>query len=183
MAKIKYGISNCYYAKITAVAADGTPTYAAPKALPGAVSLTLSPEGETSPFYADNIIYYSSSSNNGYTGSLELALVPDDFLKDIFGDTLSTNGILAEDASATPSEFALLAQFENDVNDHRIVLYRCTAQRPDVGSSTKEASIEPVTETMNLTVMPRINDHLVKGKADSSASAYASWFTTVQEPA
>ena len=31
------------------------------------------PQGESEPFYADNIVYYTSVANNGYEGDLELA--------------------------------------------------------------------------------------------------------------
>lgn len=47
--KVKYGISNVHYAPVTS-SGFGTPV-----ALEGAVSLSLSAEGERSVFYADNI--------------------------------------------------------------------------------------------------------------------------------
>ena len=49
--KIKYGIKSCYYAPVTATAADGTLTYDTPVALPGAVSISLSANGSSEPFY------------------------------------------------------------------------------------------------------------------------------------
>ena len=67
MAKIKYGISNCYYAKAT-IASNGSATYATPVALPGAVNLSLDAQGDTNEFFADNIVYYTSVSNTGYEG-------------------------------------------------------------------------------------------------------------------
>ena len=82
--KIKYGIKNVYYAVAT-IAADGSATYATPKPLKGAVSLSMDPQGDSTPFYADNIVYYTSVANNGYEGDLELALIPDEFLVDILG--------------------------------------------------------------------------------------------------
>ena len=57
--KIKYGIKNVYYA-IATIAANGSATYAAPKALPGAKSISLDQQGDTNKFYADNIVYYTS---------------------------------------------------------------------------------------------------------------------------
>ena len=174
--KIKYGLRNCYYA----VATEGTGgalTYATPVAMPGAVNLSLSPEGETNPFYADDTIYFQSASNNGYSGALELALVPDSFKTDVLGET---NGV--EYANVTPKEFALLFEFQGDQAATRRVLYRCTASRPDINSSTKETAIEPQTETLNISALPRINDFAVKKNVYQGDTDYASFFSAVVEP-
>ena len=81
--KVKFGLSNVHIAKITE--AEGAITYGTPFAMPGAVSLSVDPEGETTPFYADNIKYYIATSNQGYTGDLEIAMTPDEFLIQILG--------------------------------------------------------------------------------------------------
>ena len=65
--KVKYGLSNCYYAVYDETAG----TYGTPVAMPGAVNLSLDQEGETNKFRADNIDYYVSISNNGYSGDLD----------------------------------------------------------------------------------------------------------------
>lgn len=180
--KIKYGLSNVYYSKITYGANDAI-TYGTPVALPGAVNMVLTAEGETSPFFADNIIYFTSSANNGYTGTLELALIPTEFRTDILGEIADTNGVLVEKSDVSTTEFALLFQFEGDDNATKHVMYRCVASRPEVSSSTKEASITPTTETLNLTVMPTIADHLVKAQClSTSTTQYAAWETAVYVP-
>lgn len=181
--KIKYGISKCYYAKATDT--GGVLTYATPVALPGAVSLSLDAQGDTNTFYADNIAYFTSSANNGYQGDLELALLPDAFRTDILGETLDAKGFYTETANVSTVEFALLFQFEGDENATRHCLYRCVASRPSVSGSTKEDSIEPQTETLTITAMPRLNDELVKARCPytaSTSSAYATWFDAVEEP-
>lgn len=181
--KIKYGIEKCYYAPITAVSAAGVPTYATPVPLLGAVNLNMAQEGESNPFYADNIVYFQMPSNSGYSGTLELALIPDDFRKDVLGEREDDNGLLVEFADALPKEFALLFQFEGDESATRHVFYRCSCSRPDVASQTKEASIDPVTETINITAMARIDNKLVKAKCPESATAkYNAWYTAVTEP-
>ena len=174
--KIKYGLRNCYYA----VATEGTGgalTYATPVAMPGAVNLSLSQEGETSPFYADDVVYFQSASNNGYSGTLELALVPDSFKTDVLGET---DGV--EYANVTPKEFALLFEFQGDQAATRHVLYRCTVSRPDISGATKEAAIEPQTETLNISALPRINDFAVKKRVLEGDTDYASFFSAVVEP-
>lgn len=185
MPKIKYGLSHVAYAKCT-IATNGTATYGTPVDIPGAVNLTLDAESETEPFYADNIVYYTSVSNNGYSGSLEVALIPDSFMADIFGDVTGSNGLVYEKADVEPSHFALLFQFENDSSSTRHVFYNCVATRPSVSSQTKEASITPVTETMNITANSIYNSavsaSIVKGKAAEATTAYGTWYTAVVQP-
>lgn len=146
--KIKYGLKNVYYAVAT-IAADGSATYAAPVALPGAVSLSMDPQGELTPFHADNIVYYMSSSNNGYEGDLTLAMVPDSFKKDVLGYVEDTKKVLVEDADAEPAHFALLFQFEGDAKAIRRVLYNCVAGRPTDNGNTKEENVSPETDQLS----------------------------------
>ena len=179
MNKIKYGLRNVYYA----VATEGTGgalTYATPVAIPGGVNLSLSAEGETSPFYADDVIYFQSTSNNGYSGTLEVALLPDTFKTDVLLETVNTAGVSVEKANVTPKEFALLFEFQGDDKASRHALLRCSCSRPDVAGATKEASIEPQTETLNITAMPRLNDYVVKASCPQTATtAYSAWYSAV----
>lgn len=178
--KVKYGLQKCYYAIFTE--ADGT--YGTPVALPGAVSLSLEQQGETTPFRADNIDYWTSVSNNGYEGDLELALIPDSFLTDVMGEaTDATTGLQYELADAKPKAFALLFQFEGDQHATRHVMYNCKASRPSVGSqTTPDGAIEPQTETISLKASARPTDNIVKAKAKESDTCYATFFTTVPVP-
>lgn len=179
--KIKYGIKNVYYAVATE-GVGGVLSYATPVALPGAVSLSLDAQGDTNTFYADNIAYYTSTANNGYSGDLELALLPDEFRTDVLGEVVDENDLLVELSNTSTVEFALLFQFEGDDLAARHCLYRCTASRPSVSGSTKEESIEPQTESVTITAMPRINDEVVKSKCLEGGTGYSTWFTAVVEP-
>lgn len=182
--KIKYGIQNVYYAKATDDG-TGTLTYATPVAWKGAVSLSLDAQGDMNPFYADNIVYFTTTANNGYSGDFESALIPDSFRTDILGEVLDAKGFYVENADQKAAEFALLFQFEGDDKDTRHCLYRCIATRPATNGSTKEDSIDPQTETIQITAMPRISDHLVKSRCpytSSTSSSYATWYSAVQEP-
>ena len=73
--KIKFGLKNVHYAVVTE--SGGVVSYGTPKHIPGAVNLTLSAAGESVQFYADDIVYYEENTNNGYEGSLEMALIPE----------------------------------------------------------------------------------------------------------
>lgn len=181
--KIKYGIKNVYYAVAT-IAANGSATYATPVALPGAVSISLDAQGETSPFYADNIAYWTAVSNNGYEGDLEIAKIPDAFLKDVLGYVEDHNKVLFEDGDAPVIHFALMFQFEGDAHARRHVLYNCVANRPSISGQTKEDAIEPQTETLSLTATsvyhPEYDKNIVKASVTpTEATQYNGWNTSV----
>lgn len=185
--KIKYGIKNVHYA-IATIAADGSATFGTPKAFPGAVSLSLSAEGERSPFYADNIEYWVGAANNGYSGSLEVARIIDDFAKDVLGEIEDSKHVLYEDADAGAVHFALIFQFEGDQNATRHVLYNCTASRPNIEGTTKGENIEPATETIELSAasiwVDALGKNIVKAKttADTATADYNSFLTAVYVP-
>jgi len=181
--KVKYNLKNVHAAILTK-GDDGTFTYGTPQAIPGAVSISLDAEGESSPFYADGIVYFRSTANNGYSGDLEIALIPEWFRTDILQEAKDTNGVLVERSDITESVyFALLFEFDGDVNAIRHVLYNCTASRPSIESETKEDTIEPGTETLSLTADPR-EDGLVKSRTGDTTSdeTYAGWYSAVYVP-
>lgn len=182
--KITYGLSNVHVWPITATDDAGKPTYGTVINMPGAKEMSLSAEGDTATFYADNVLYWSAEANNGYSGSVTIAEVPEEFAEKILNQIKDTNGVLVEDANATGTEFAMAFEFEGDANKKRHVFYRCTAGRPDVASSTKEDNIEPNTQEISITAMPRLDNSYVKASvADPSSSAYSSWYgTTPYEP-
>lgn len=186
--KIKYGLKNVYYAVAT-IAANGSATYGTPVAFPGAVSMSLSAEGERSPFYADDIEYWVGSANNGYSGSLEMARLTDSFKKDILGYVEDTKKVLYEDADAQAIHFALIFQFAGDQRNTRHVLYNCTCSRPEVSGSTKTETIEPQTETVDLSAatiyVPTLDKYLVKAETttETAQADYDSFTTAVYIPA
>lgn len=185
--KVKYNLKNVHAAKLTETVEDGVTTffYDAPKAIPGAVSISLDAEGESSPFYADGIVYFRSVTNNGYSGDLEMALIPEWFRTEILQEELDKKGVLIEKSTNRESvKFALLFEFDGDVNCIRHVLYNCTTSRPSIESETKEDTIEPGTEKLSITADPRA-DGLVKARTGDTTdkTAYDNWYKSVYLPA
>lgn len=182
--KIKYGLKNVYYA-VAAIAADGSATYESPKAFPGAVSLSLEPQGEAEPFYADNIVYWVGQPNNGYEGDLEMARITDDFKKDILGYITDQNGVLVEKIADSAIHFALMFQFEGDQEATRHVLYNCTASRATTGGQTKGENVEPQTETVTINAssiyVAALSGDIVKAecKKSTSSTQYNAWTSSV----
>lgn len=176
--KVNFGLENVYYAKATDDG-TGTLTYGTPVAIKGAVDLNLDQSGDMTPWYADNGIFFTSVANNGYTGTIEVANLPDSFYIDIMGEQTDTDGAIYETADTEPAEFALLYEVKGDAEKIRRVFYRCKAQRPADTAHTTEASTTPNTVTLNITAMPVISNNVVKARCRETDTCYATWFTAV----
>ena len=151
--------------------------------MPGAVSLSLDPNGEPSNFYADGYAYYTVSNNMGYEGDLELAMVPESFRTDVLKEALDENKVLLENANAETENFALLFEFDGDVRKIRHVLYNCSAARPTIESQTNEEEIEVQTETLSITAAPLASGYVKAKTGDSTTDeVYQNWYKSVYLP-
>ncbi len=186
--KVRFGLKNVYYAVLTEGSANA---WANPVAIPGAVNLTLDPNVSSTDFYADNVTYYKTFANNGYTGSLEVARVPDQMLEDIWGmEKEETSNILYEKSGVKPKPFALLFQVDGDEDDELNVLYRVLpAGKPGAGSQTTQEEADPATQSFDISALPLVTGSagqlgLIKGRTsyDTPAATKAAWFTAVQVP-
>lgn len=150
--KVKFGIKNVHVFPITAWN-SGVPTYGSVIDIPGTVSLTLDKQGDTNDFYADNIKYYTSVANNGYAGSLEVAVIPDTFREKILNYIKDTKNVLVEEM-AEPTPFAMTFEEDGDTDGTKFVLYNGTATRPSLDKSTTTDSKEPSTQTLDVSFAP-----------------------------
>lgn len=181
MAKIKFGLKNVHYSEITD---NGTTiTYGTPKRLPGAVSISVSPEGEIVEFAADdNAAYYSAEINGGYSGSLSIADLPETFATDILGDEV-VNGIQYESSEQKGKQFALMFEISTDEKARKYVLYNCTATRPTIASNTKGATVDPQTSELTFNARPHAYNYLIKANTTQTASevVFNGWYDAVHE--
>ena len=180
--KVKFNLKNAHYALLT-VGADDTPSYGTPVRLPGAVSLSLSANGEPENFYADGIAYYVINNNMGYDGDLELALIPESFREDVLNELKDAKGVLIENSDAELALFALLFEFDGDVRHIRHVMYNCSASRPKIEGKTNEESREVQTEKLTIKATP-LPDGTVKAKTGDTtdATTYEGWYESVYLP-
>lgn len=175
--KVKFNIKNVHYAPVTE-SGFGTPV-----ALPGAVSISLEQQGSLTPFYADGIKYYVSSSNNGYQGDLVMAMIDDAFRKAVLNETEDTKKVLAEDATKYSKEFALGFQIDGNNGPIYFWFLNCTATRPSVNASTNEDAITPQTDTLTVSCAPNASG-IVRYKTtdDTDSTVITNWFNNVYTP-
>ena len=188
MNKVKFGLKNVHYSVVTENYSEETKSwtssYTTPERWPGAVNLSLSAEGSDDPFYADDIQYFISSSNLGYSGDFESALIPDKVYEDVLGQKRDENGLLVESATDTKKYIALMFEVSGDSKAVRYCFYKCMLGRPNVDESTKAETTEPKTESVSIKVIPRAEeDHYIKCKADDkTTTGYENFFNSVPVP-
>lgn len=181
--KVQFNLKNVHYAPMTTT--EGSPTWATPVKVPGAVSLALEQQGEITKFYADGIVYWQAASNNGYQGDLEMAMFPDQMRIDIWKmEKTETDNVMVENAFSKPVPFALLFQIDGDNEDRLYCLYNCSATRPSVGGQTTTETKEPQTQSCTISATPLENGNIMaKTCADTEPTVITNWFTKVYEKA
>lgn len=180
--KVNFGLKNVHYAPITVI--DGVIDYATPVRIPGAVEISLEPRGDMTEFYADDMLYYSASNNQGYDGTLSIANISEQFAIDALGEEKDiTDGVMTERSSSKGQPFALMFEFDGDVKATRHVLYNCTANRPTISGATKTNTAEPQPNELTFVASARETDYAVKTKTtdQTTAAIYDEWYNAVYE--
>jgi phi13 family phage major tail protein len=178
--KVIYGLRNAHYSVITE-GVDGVHTYATPVPLLGSVEIALEPKGEQTDFYADDTLFYTTVSNQGYETTLTIANLNNTFKTDVMGEILeATDNVLTETSEARPKKIAFIFEFDGDQKAVRHVLYNCTVSRPTISSATKTEAAEPTPQELVLVAAPRY-DGVVKRSTTSETppAVYDAWFTAV----
>ena len=184
--KVRFGLKNVYYAVLTEGSSN---SWATPVHVPGAVNLDLQSNVASEDFYADNVAYYRTFANNGYTGSLEMAKIPEAMLTAIWGVTID-GGVIREKAGVEPKPFALLFEIDGDADQELNVLYRCLpSSKPTAGSQTTEENATPVTQSFDFSALPLVTgataqQGLIKARTSNTASTSvrSGWFSSVNVP-
>ncbi|HAN09363.1 MAG TPA: phage tail protein [Clostridiales bacterium] len=185
--KVVYGLQNVHIAFRDYTEVGTQPIWKTPVAIAGAVKFSPQAQGDSNTFYADNSAYFVVTANNGYQAELEMALIPDAILQEMMGWSVDDNGMLVEEADATPKEFALLGQVQGDQKSRRFVYYSCTAQRPSKEHNTKGENLDPATDTLSLTIVPVdiAGKKITKGTLElnaTNATTYNAFFNSVYKP-
>lgn len=180
--KVEFGLSNLYVGTYT-VAAGGTVTLGTPYHQAGAVSLTLNAESSSNDFYADNVKFWSGFTDNGFTGSIEVAKFDTEFKTSFLGYQTLTDGGVAQVKGATKPNVYIAFQTEGDAEGRRVILYNVALGAIGREYSTIEESKEPVTESIDITVTGDNGTGIVMTSYKPADSDYATLFTAPPVPA
>ena len=179
--KVHYDLTNVHFAPIT-IEGDVV-TFGKPEREYGAISMDLSPKGDTVNLRADAIDYYNAVSNNGYDGSIDFTQVSDSFRMKYLGYTMSEKDqVLIEDSQAEHKHFAMLYEFLGDKRHRRHVLYNGMANRPNEKGENKDNQKEADTESLPISFSPLPNGRVKASTTVNTPDAvYAGWFDSVWE--
>lgn len=183
--KVVFGLEKLAFAVAT-IADDGSATFAAPIMCPGARSISMDPQGDLAPWYADNMVYYVSDDFTGYQGDVEVARFADAIMAAIWHEIEAGNGLKYEVTGEQAVHFALLFEFKGDQQRTRHVFYNCTGTRPAVASATTEDTTEPQTSTSTITATPvwvaELSKNVIKARCNPGDAAYDTFYTAVTLP-
>lgn len=183
--KVLFNIKKLQLSPITATDDKGTPTYAEPIRLPGTVSLTLDPEGDTEPFFADGITYYMAGASSSYSGSLENALFNEEVLKQVYNYVVDSNKNIV-DTDQPVKEFGMQFAVDSDEGDVYFTFYRVSSSKPNLNFQTNEdtKTINPQSVDITLSTIPTEDGkyNMFKSYAAKGATNYDTYFTQISVP-
>ena len=181
--KVEYGLKNVHVGTYTVNESTGVVTMGTPYKLPGAVKLALDPETEEIKSYADDVVYYSDYSDNGFSGSLEMMRFPDEYKLKFCGFIELDDGGIAQSKYATLPKLYIAFEGDGDAEKRRGILYNVSASVPKREHATREGSKEPVTESCDLIVTGDNATGLTRVYYPQSADGYDTLFTNPPAPA
>lgn len=193
--KVHFGLKNAYYFPMTEVTnpvtGEVTTSYGAPVKWPGAVSIGLSNNASQEDFYADDGVYYVTSSASSYEGDYESASVPRQFKKDIYGWLEDANGALIETKDSQTRYFGFAFETSGDVGGQRTIFYKCSATIPEASSATLEDGTEVQTQTVTIKAIGRADEitiggekrQLIQATLNKGDTGYDTFFNAPYVPA
>lgn len=182
MNKVEFGISNLYVGTFDEDS-QGNISMGNPEHIPGAVSLTLDAETNETKFYADNTVYWSDYTDNGFSGEVNVALFPESFKLKYLGYEKLANGGVAQVKNAVKPKAYLMFQAEGDEAARKVIMYNIAFGAISREHNTVNENKEVDTETIPITVTGSNSTGITRASFDNTAAAYPTLFTAPPAPA
>lgn len=195
--KVKFGLSNVHFFVLTET--SSAMTYGEAIDCPGAVNLSLDvSDSEAEPFYADDSVYYlPAPKSSGYTGTLEVAVIPDAIKLALMNYKTDEDDVMVEVAEGKTIYAGMTFEIDTDDKARRLVYYKVQLGTPSLAAATTESSKTPATDTLPITVLPtnkefkfgtgvdQVSMTVISGytTADTDSTAYNGWHTAPHLPA
>ena len=179
--KVVFGVSNLHICTYD-VGTGGAVTLGTPVHIPGTVNISMDPESEENKFYADNVVYWSGYSDNGYSGEIENALFDDEFKTTFLNYVELDDGGIAQIKGMESKRVAMMFQIEGDAEARRGILYNVSLGQISREYATIEDSIEPQTATLPFTVNGDNETGIIRVAYGEDSAVYNTIFTNPPVP-
>ena len=183
--KVNWGLAASAWGKIT-VDANGNDVYGPPIMFLGDRQVNFTPAGDLVKVFADGTVIYVGKENTGYTGSLELTAMDDEFAKWALSEEVDSKNVQYEINEPVVNRIYLLWEWVQDTKNTRHIMYNITVSRTNINATTAGDGDSKTAQyrTLNLTAIPRA-DGIVKAstRVDVDATTYNNWFNAAYVPA
>lgn len=179
--KVVFGLENVYVGTYS-VNTYGTASLGTPMHLPGAVNLSLEADTEENVFWADNVKYYVTNADNGFTGDLEMAYFPDSFKTAYMNYKQLSDGGFAQIKGEQNKQIYLIFESKGDAEHRRTIMYNISIGPISREYSTTTETQEPVTATMPISVVGDNQTGVTRVTYGEAATGYSTIFTSPPTP-
>lgn len=179
--KVLFGMKNLHVGTFTEE--NGVVTMGIPYHQPGSVGFQPSPSDNRNDFHADDIIYWSGYSGEAFSGDLEVAMFSDEFKTQFLGYRKLSNGGLAAVKSGNRPNVYISFEIDGDEEKRRVIFYNCSLGSITRNYATKGENVEPVTETIPVTVIGDNVTGVTKATFRPTDAGYETLFTEPIAPA
>lgn len=183
--RVNWGLALSAWGKIT-VDGSGNDVYGTPTMFLGNRQVNWDPAGDLVKVFADGTVIYTGRQNSGYTGSMELTNLDDEFARWVLSESVDQKNVQYETKEPTINRFYLIWEWVQDAKNTRHIMYNITASRPSMSATTAGDGDSKTAQyrTLNLTAIPR-EDGIVKAstRVDVDSTTYSGWFNAAYVPA
>ena len=182
--RVNWGLAASAWGKITKDA-NGNDVYGTPNMFLGDRQINWDAAGDLINVYADGTVIYTGRQNSGYTGSMELTNLDDEFAKWVLSEEVDSKNVQYEVKEPTVNRFYLVWEWVQDATNTRHIMYNITASRPSMSATTAGDGDTKTAQyrTLNMTAIPRA-DGIVKAstRVDVDSTVWENWFSAAYVP-
>ncbi len=182
--KVNWGLAKSAWGTIT-VDVNGHDVYGTPHMFLGDRQVNFDPAGDLVKVFADGTVIYVGKENSGYTGSLELTNMDEEFAAWALSESVDSNNVQYEVKEPVVNRIYLMFEWVQDNKNTRHIMYNVTVSRPAMSATTAGDNDSKTAQyrTVNLTAIPR-EDGIVKAstRVDVNSTVYENWFSAAYVP-